>query len=106
MTNTTNLFSLEGKNALITGGAYGIGFEIAKAFVEAGAKTIIFNNRNEKTLRLGLDNYKQAGIDNVKGYLCDVTDEKQVAAMFAARNLLSPSLTSLTADSSPAGKAA
>ena len=77
----TNLFSLEGKNALITGGAYGIGFEIAKAFVAAGAKTVIFNNRNEKTLQQGLENYKEAGIENVKGYLCDVTDEKQVAEM-------------------------
>ena len=80
-TKMTNLFSLEGKNALITGGAYGIGFEIAKAFVAAGAKTVIFNNRNEKTLQQGLENYKEAGIENVKGYLCDVTDEKQVAEM-------------------------
>ena len=80
-TTMTNLFSLEGKNALITGGAYGIGFEIAKAFVAAGAKTVIFNNRNEKTLQQGLENYKEAGIENVKGYLCDVTDEKQVAEM-------------------------
>ena len=77
----TDLFSLEGKNALITGGAYGIGFEIAKAFAAAGAKTIIFNNRHEETLRLGLENFKKAGIGNVKGYLCDVTDEKAVAGM-------------------------
>ena len=42
-----NQFSLEGKNAWITGASYGIGFNIAKAFVGAG-------------------------IDNVKGYVCDV----------------------------------
>ena len=36
-----NLFSLEGKNAWITGASYGIGFNIAKAFVAAGIKTII-----------------------------------------------------------------
>ena len=42
-----NPFSLEGKNAWITGASYGIGFNIAKAFVEAGAKMIIFNDINE-----------------------------------------------------------
>ena len=42
-----NPFSLEGKNAWITGASYGIGFNIAKAFVAAGIKTIIFNDINE-----------------------------------------------------------
>ena len=40
----TNMFSLEGKNAWITGASYGIGFNIAKAFVAAGINHIIFNN--------------------------------------------------------------
>ena len=76
-----NLFSLEGKNAWITGASYGIGFNIAKAFVAAGAKTIIFNDINEAALQRGLDNYKEAGISNVKGYVCDVTDENAVKAL-------------------------
>ena len=33
-----NLFSLEGKVALVTGAAYGIGFAIAEAYAKAGAK--------------------------------------------------------------------
>ena len=32
-----NSFSLEGKVALVTGAAYGIGFAIAEAFAAAGA---------------------------------------------------------------------
>jgi len=31
-----DMFSLKGKNAWVTGGAYGIGFAIARAFVRAG----------------------------------------------------------------------
>lgn len=75
-------FSLEGKVALVTGGAYGIGFAIAKAFHEAGAKIIIYNTSRQSTLDLGAKNYREAGID-AKGYLCDVTDEKGVKEMIA-----------------------
>ena len=75
-------FSLEGKVALITGGAYGIGFAMAEAMAQAGAK-IAFNCRGQEHLEKALADYKEKGID-AKGYLCDVTDEKQVAGMVAA----------------------
>ena len=73
-----NMFSLEGKNAWITGASYGIGFNIAKAFAGAGIKNIIFNDINEEALAKGLANYKEAGIENVHGYVCDVTNEDAV----------------------------
>ncbi len=74
----TDLFSLQGKNAWITGASYGIGFNIAKAFVAAGAKNIIFNDINPDLVSRGLDSYHQAGITNVTGYVCDVTDEEAI----------------------------
>ena len=43
----TNLFSLEGKVALVTGAAYGIGFAIAEALANAGAQ-IAFNCRGQE----------------------------------------------------------
>ena len=74
-------FSLEGKVALVTGAVYGIGFAIAKAFHEAGAK-IVWNCNSESAFQMGVDNYKAAGID-AKGYMCDVTHEDEVRAMVA-----------------------
>ena len=62
-----NIFSLEGKNAWVTGASYGIGFNIACAFAKAGIKNIIFNDINEDALAKGLANYKEAGIENVHG---------------------------------------
>lgn len=35
------LFSLEGKNTVVTGAAMGIGFGIAKRFLEAGANVLL-----------------------------------------------------------------
>ena len=74
-------FSLEGKVALVTGAVYGIGFAIAKAYYEAGAK-IVYNTNTREALDMGAANYKEAGIE-AKGYLCDVTDEEAVKAMVA-----------------------
>ena len=74
-----NQFSLKGKTALVTGGAYGIGFSIAKALAEAGAK-IAFNCRSKENLERALNEYKRNGIDAL-GYICDVTEEDQVIKM-------------------------
>ena len=74
-------FSLEGKVALVTGAAYGIGLAIARAFAEAGAR-IVFNCSRQETVDRGLKAYKDLGID-AKGYLCDVTDEQAVRVMVA-----------------------
>ena len=75
------MFSLEGKNAWVTGAAYGIGFAIAKAFAQAGAANIIFNVRSQAAVDKALAAYKEAGIENVHGYVCDVTNEDEVQAL-------------------------
>lgn len=77
--NIADLFSLEGKVALVTGAAYGIGFAIARAYAEAGAK-VAFNCRSGKHLEEALDAYRELGIE-AKGYICDVTCEDQVEEM-------------------------
>lgn len=76
-----DLYSLEGKVALVTGAAYGIGFAMAEALANAGAK-IVFNCRGQEHLETALNEYKEKGID-ATGYICDVTDEVAVTKMIS-----------------------
>lgn len=76
-----NMFSLEGKVALVTGASYGIGFAIAKAFAKAGA-TIAFNDIKQELVDKGLAAYEAEGI-KAHGYVCDVTDEEAVKELVA-----------------------
>lgn len=73
------IFSLKGKISLITGGAYGIGFAIAKAYAKAGA-TIVFNDITKDLVDKGIKAYKEEGI-NAFGYVADVTNEKEIKAL-------------------------
>ena len=79
MFDVTKQFSLTGKVALVTGAAYGIGYAIAKAYADAGAK-IAFNCRSQAHMDEALADYKKDGIE-AHGYICDVTDEEAVRAM-------------------------
>ncbi len=81
MANILDQFSLKGKVALVTGAAYGIGYAIAKAYAEAGAK-IAFNCRSQQHMDKALAAYKADGIE-AHGYICDVTKEDEVQKMVA-----------------------
>jgi NAD(P)-dependent dehydrogenase (short-subunit alcohol dehydrogenase family) len=50
MASPSNLFSVAGKNVLVTGGSRGIGLMIAKGFVNAGAN-VLLTSRSEEACR-------------------------------------------------------
>ena len=74
-----DIFSLKNKVALVTGAAHGIGFQMAVALANAGAK-IAFNSSNESSMKKGIEEYHKFGIDAF-GFVCDVRDEVAVNNM-------------------------
>lgn len=71
-----NLFDLNGRVALVTGGTQGIGLAIARGLGSAGA-AIVVTARNREKLERGLAELADAGI-NAKGYLFDITEVEAV----------------------------
>ena len=69
------MYSLKGKNAVITGGTGGIGLAIAKNFVENGANVTITGRRESGD--------QVAGEIGATFMRCDSTDEQQVKDSFA-----------------------
>ena len=71
-----NLFSLEGKTALITGAGSGLGQEIAKTLYEAGANLALAARRKEKLeeTKSILDKKKS----EVEIFSLDITNESSI----------------------------
>jgi NAD(P)-dependent dehydrogenase (short-subunit alcohol dehydrogenase family) len=71
--------TFEGKVALVTGAAGGIGLATAKAFALAGA-SVVLADQNEKLLNEAAEKMRGEGY-NALAVTCDVSDKAQVAAM-------------------------
>lgn len=84
MTDYVNeMFSLEGKVALVAGASSGIGAHFARALAKAGAKVVLGARRVERIQSLADDIKAETGSDTLAVSL-DVTDRASVKAAFDA----------------------
>ena len=68
-----NLFSLEGRVALITGASRGIGRAVARGLAEAGAD-VVMTARSEKDLELAANEIRGAVTGRVEYYPVDMSN--------------------------------
>ncbi|KAF0969590.1 MULTISPECIES: 3-oxoacyl-ACP reductase FabG [Gordonia] len=80
MSSTTPQPLLEGRTAVVTGGAQGIGFEIARSFVDAGAK-VVLGDLNLDAAQAAAD--KLGGRDVARAVKCNVVNGDEVDALLA-----------------------
>ena len=77
-----NLFSLEGKTALVTGGCYGIGFAIARALHAAGAKVAVLDLNGEAAEKVAAAIRADGG--EARAYTCNVLEKESMEACHQA----------------------
>ena len=71
-----DLFKLEGKTAIVTGGARGLGAQIAKGYAEAGANVVICSRKLEACQEMS-EEIKKLGVDSL-AFACDVSKPDDV----------------------------
>jgi NAD(P)-dependent dehydrogenase (short-subunit alcohol dehydrogenase family) len=74
-----NPISLEGKVAVVTGGAGGIGRGIAESFAQLGARVIVADSNAESVSRLNEESSAQGW--SIEAVECDVTKTEPVRAL-------------------------
>lgn len=72
-----DIFSLDGKIAVVTGGAGGIGHALAMGLGTQGA-TVVVSSRNQKNIEQVAKEIAEASGSEANAITCDVTDEASV----------------------------
>jgi len=81
MSYLEDLFSVEGKVALVTGGATGIGRMIATALVRSGARVLIASRKGEECARVADELNALEASGTAEGFAGDVGTEDGVRAL-------------------------
>jgi NAD(P)-dependent dehydrogenase (short-subunit alcohol dehydrogenase family) len=72
----SDLFSLSGKAAIVTGSTRGIGRAVAEALIDAGARVVISSENHHDTIAV-------SNALGMPGIACDVRDDAQLEALVA-----------------------
>ena len=78
----SNRFRLDGKIALVTGGASGIGEAIVRTFAAAGARMLLVDLDAERAHAVA------GSVANAEAHPCDITDPAQVERLFGGISAL------------------
>jgi gluconate 5-dehydrogenase len=74
--NIKDLFSLQGKTAIVTGGGSGLGAQIAAAFAEAGANVVVCSRNLDACLQFS-ESLQEKGARTL-ALKCDVTNQDDI----------------------------
>ncbi|MGY0694481.1 SDR family oxidoreductase [Virgibacillus sp. FSP13] len=76
-----DLFKLDGKTAIVTGGGRGLGAQIARGFAEAGANVVVCSRKLAACEKMS-EELKQLGVDSL-AFACDVSNPEDVKKVVA-----------------------
>ncbi|MGV3487974.1 MAG: SDR family oxidoreductase [Tuberibacillus sp.] len=76
MGSVLDLFKLEGKTAIVTGGGRGLGEQIAEGLAEAGANIVVCSRKVEACQEVS-ERLKEKGVDSL-ALQCDVTKPEDI----------------------------
>ena len=80
--NALDLFRLDGKTAIVTGGGRGLGRYMAEALSDAGASVVLCSRKKEPLTEVQRE--IEAGGGRALAVECDVTDEESVEGVVSA----------------------
>ena len=75
------------KSVVVTGSTRGIGRGLAENFLKLGAKVAVSGRKASEVKSLVSDLSEKYGAENVTGAACDITNPKQLEALWGRRRI-------------------